>query len=369
MRSIRAFAALLTLVALSSRHDILAAQEPIAPAQAIDDTIEAGEAEAKEPARSLVEWNHYEGPFFTIRAGGGLLFDYAAYRQDDNSKQQLDLNPEFKVRDVRVLLKGRLKFKRQVTWSSGLMYDGPSGKWLVRETGIMVEVPEIWGHIFVGRTKEGFSLNKVMVGYAGWTMERATISDATIPILADGIKWLGYLPKAHLLWNLGFYGDSLSEGQSFSTYGRQVAGRLAWVHLLSNDSRRLIHVGINGRVGKPKDDVLRLRSRPETIPGPVLRRHRRVRRHGNHDDGDRSVLSARVLAVRHRVLSSESRRAPVGQSPVSRRRRRRDVAGHGRDAHLQHARRILQSGVTGAPRVSGRTGRLGARRTLLVHRS
>ena len=50
MRSIRAFAALLTLVVLSSRHDILAAQEPIAPAQAIDDTIEAGEADAKEPA-------------------------------------------------------------------------------------------------------------------------------------------------------------------------------------------------------------------------------------------------------------------------------------------------------------------------------
>ena len=31
-----------------------------------------------------------------------------------------------------------------------------------------------------------------MIGYAGWTMERATISDAIIPILADGIKWLGY---------------------------------------------------------------------------------------------------------------------------------------------------------------------------------
>jgi phosphate-selective porin OprO/OprP len=45
----------------------------------------------------------------------------------------------------------------------------------------MVEIPEIRGHLFVGRTKEGFSLNKVMVGYAGWTMERATTSDATIP--------------------------------------------------------------------------------------------------------------------------------------------------------------------------------------------
>ena len=80
------------------------------------------------------------------------------------------------------------------------MYDGPTDELLVRETGIMVAVPELWGHLFVGRTKEGFSLNKVMVGYAGWTMERSTINDATIPILADGIKWLGYLPKqAHPL--------------------------------------------------------------------------------------------------------------------------------------------------------------------------
>jgi phosphate-selective porin OprO/OprP len=279
---------LLALALLSSVPGLLAAQAPPnlqqatngatgaqstapgSPPPSIDDTIEAGEAEAKDPARRLVEWNQYEGPFFTIRFGGGVLLDYAAYKQDDNSKQQFDLNPELKVRDVRVLLKGRLKFRRQVTWSSGLMYDGPSDKWLFRETGVMVEVPEIWGHIFVGRTKEGYSLNKVMVGYAGWTMERATISDATIPILADGVKWLGYVPKAHLLWNLGFYGDSLSEGQSFSTYGRQLAGRVAWVHLLSNEGRRLIHVGINGRVGKPKDDVLRLRSRPEAFPAPYF---------------------------------------------------------------------------------------------------
>jgi len=266
-RYLRVLLSVASVFMFGARDRTLHAQEP-----AIEDTIEAGEAEAKEPRRSLIDWNHYEGPFFTIRAGGGVLYDYAGYSQDANSRQQLDLTPESKVRDVRVLLKGRLKFPftRQITYSSGLMYDGPSGKWLVRETGIMVEVPEIWGHIFVGRSKEGFSLNKVMVGYAGWTMERATISDATIPILADGVKWLGYLPKQHLLWNLGFYGDSLSEGQSFSTYGRQIAGRFAWVHLLSEDGRNLIHLGISTRFGKPKDDVLRLRSRPETFPAPYF---------------------------------------------------------------------------------------------------
>jgi phosphate-selective porin OprO/OprP len=36
----------------------------------------------------------------------------------------------------------------------------------------MVDVPELWGRLFIGRTKEGISMNKIMVGYYGWTMER-----------------------------------------------------------------------------------------------------------------------------------------------------------------------------------------------------
>ena len=36
----------------------------------------------------------------------------------------------------------------------------------MRQTQIMIAVPEIWGDISVGRSKEGFSLNKVMIGLA-----------------------------------------------------------------------------------------------------------------------------------------------------------------------------------------------------------
>jgi phosphate-selective porin OprO and OprP len=236
----------------------------------IDDTIEAGEADAVVPVRKLVSWNEFDGRFFSIRVGGGLLYEYAAFSQDENSTAQIDLTPEAKVRDTRLLLKGRLKFRRAVTWSAGLMYDGPTDEWLVRETGVMVEVPEISGHLFVGRSKEGFSLNKIMVGYAGWTQERSTISDATIPILADGIKWLGYAPKIHLLWNLGAYTDWLSEGQGFSTYDNQFVGRVAWLPYLSGDGGRLFHLGVNLRYGHPNEGELRLRSRPEAFPSPYF---------------------------------------------------------------------------------------------------
>jgi phosphate-selective porin OprO/OprP len=87
------------------------AQDPAAPPtgpqpQALDDTIEAGEADAEDPVRRMVNWNEFDGRFFTIRVGAGVLYEYAGYSQDDNSKEQLSLTPDDKVRDVRVLLKG-----------------------------------------------------------------------------------------------------------------------------------------------------------------------------------------------------------------------------------------------------------------------
>ena len=43
-----------------------------------------------------------KGRFGSIRFGGGFLYDYAAYDQDANSKEQFpDLSPEWKMRDSR----------------------------------------------------------------------------------------------------------------------------------------------------------------------------------------------------------------------------------------------------------------------------
>lgn len=232
----------------------------------IDTTAEAGEP---EPRRRLVSWNEYEGPHFTIRFGAGFLYEVAGYAQDDASKEQFALEPDGKTRDFRLLFRGSFpSLPRKVTWSAGIMYDGPNDQWLVRQTGIQIAVPEIWGHIFIGRQKEGFSLNKVMVGYDGWTMERSTINDATIPILADGIKWMGYVPKYRFLWNVGYYNDFLSHKQSFSTHQYQVISRLVWLPII--DEKDVLHVGAMLRYGEPEDRKIQHRSRPEAFPGPYF---------------------------------------------------------------------------------------------------
>jgi phosphate-selective porin OprO/OprP len=216
----------------------------------------------------------FPGRFSTLKLGGGFLYEYAAYSQDADAKRQMDsagnvLEPAFDVRDFRITASGQLRTKRIISWKLGLMYDGPSRSWFVRETGVMIDVPEFWGKFFIGRTKEGFSLNKVMVGYAGWTMERQMAIDV-IPILADGVKWLGFLPKQRILWNAGIYTDMLSEGEGFSTYEWQFASRIGWLPVFSDADKRIVHVGLNYRYGEPLDGAIRLRSRPEADPAPYF---------------------------------------------------------------------------------------------------
>jgi len=240
------------------------------PDTSIAGGITAGEADAEPRRRQLINALNANLGFTTLRIGGGLLVDYIGYDQDSASREQFRLVSIGKLRDARVLLGGRFNTARPFTWQLGAMYDVPTKKWLVRQSGLMVAVPEIWSHFFIGRAKEGFSLNKVMVGYDGWSMERQPFTDATVPLLADGIKWLGLTPDRHWFWNLGAFTDWLSEGQTFSSYNHQFVARLGWVPLVSDSVGTLLHIAMNFRTGDVNKDTMQLRSRPEAFPAPYF---------------------------------------------------------------------------------------------------
>jgi phosphate-selective porin OprO/OprP len=217
-------------------------------------------------------WRLFPGKFSSLKFGGGFLYEFAGFSQNAEGKAQMDslgteLKNAFAVRDFRITASGKLRSKRTISWKAGFMYDDANRSWFVRETGIMVGVPELWGSVFVGRTKEGFSMSKVMVGYAGWTPERQMALDV-IPILADGVKWLAFLPKQRIWWNVGIYTDWLSEGQSFSTYKWQTAARFGWLPVYSPGDNVVFHVGANCRYGQTKGGEIRVRSRPEADPAP-----------------------------------------------------------------------------------------------------
>ena len=130
------------------------------PLSSLDDTVDAGEMDddIDHAPREMARWNEYRGPHFTAKAGLGFLVNTAAYAQDGTSKEQIMMLPDQKLRDFRFVLGGSFpSLPRKVTWNVGVMYDAPTHSWLMRQTGIMVAVPELWGNIFIGRSKEGFS--------------------------------------------------------------------------------------------------------------------------------------------------------------------------------------------------------------------
>jgi phosphate-selective porin OprO/OprP len=234
----------------------------------VDTTFDAGQEDAVRPKRNMVKWNEFEGPISTIRFGYHFMYDFASYIQDDESKQQVVMSTDNGVRDFRVLAKGRFKTDRKITWTFGYMYDGVEDEWRFRQTGIQVAIPELSGEVFVGRTKEGFSLIKVMTGSFIWGIERSPTLDSFVPILADGIKYMGYYPRARILLNLGLYGDALSEKEKFSTYDRQFVARVAWQPVLSEETHAVAHLGAMTRNGIPDDGALREKSKPESYLAP-----------------------------------------------------------------------------------------------------
>ncbi|GAO43971.1 OprO/OprP family phosphate-selective porin [Flavihumibacter petaseus] len=219
--------------------------------------------------------NEFAGTYSTFRIGAGFIGDFTSYSESSTFKKQMDslnidLRPTYKTRDFRILASGRfLKSKRYLAWKFAYMYDGDKGVWMVRESGLTIGVPELFGHIFVGRTKEGYSMIKVMNGHSGLTNERQMALDP-IPILADGIKWFGYHQKTRIFWNLGYFNDLTSKGQGFSTFEWQYVGRVGWMPINNPKRKEFFHIAANLRYAKPFEGKFTVKSRPESNPTPQL---------------------------------------------------------------------------------------------------
>lgn len=212
-------------------------------------------------------WNEFDGKHLTARFGFGLLIDTANYLQDDVSEIQMPQNSAVQLRDFRLLLRGKFKFAPRIRYTLGYMYDGANDVWRFRQTGLIFELPELNGELFVGRTKEGFSTSKIMVGYNGWTNERAAANDAFLPILADGFKFTGRGFDGKFVYNLGWFSNAfVRSAQSYVKNDEQVTARAVWLPFSASENKTLLHLAVEGRHGLAKNGKQQYRSKPESFP-------------------------------------------------------------------------------------------------------
>jgi len=236
----------------------------------VDQKASAGDASPPdETERGFASWTEFAGPYATFRWGFSGMYDVATYSQDEKSKEQVgELDATGKWRDFRLVFSGRFPKVPWLTWKAGVMFDGPSQTWLVRESGLIFEVPH--GTIFGGRTKEGFSMVKHMVGTSIWGLERSPFLDGGIPIMADGVRWMGYTPSNNFVWNLAAYNEKFSQSRHAPYFDRQAVTRFAWLPLSVQQKGDMLHLGMNIRYADPQDDKLQFKARPESITAPYF---------------------------------------------------------------------------------------------------
>jgi phosphate-selective porin OprO/OprP len=263
---------MLLAIALGSSAVARAGSKP-APASApakepwLDTSINASEADEASLPSTRTKWNELDNRFFTFRLGGGYLYDAASYHQDAASKQQLDLVKSNGLRDLRLIGSGRLQFFPRLSYTIAYMFDAQNNLWRFRQTGLMLDLPELGGRFFLGRSKEGFSTNRFMVGYNGWTLERAAANDAFLPTLADGLRWVGHGFGGHLVYNLGGFADVLTPKQPYEKNDYVAAGRAVWLPF-SMQSTNLLHLAVEVRYGTALSGSLQYKSKPESFFAP-----------------------------------------------------------------------------------------------------
>jgi phosphate-selective porin OprO/OprP len=220
------------------------------------------------------DWNEVDFGFTTARLGVALMHDLATYSQDATGKAQMDsanvsLDAASKFRDFRFLASGQLNTKRPIIWKIAIMYDGDLENWTFRETGLLVGIPELHSNVFIGRSKEGYSMVKVQNGYSPWTNERQMSLDL-ISIMTDGIRWYGYLPKSGFLWSIGAFSNLLYGHSKFMLYEWTYSGRVGWLPIRENTDKKLLYLGSSFRYVKPDKEQIRVKSRPESNPAPYF---------------------------------------------------------------------------------------------------
>ena len=259
---------LLGIPGISRAQTSASADTAVATPALLDTTIAAGESDAQQPVkRGLNKYNEWDFGWTTFRIGYGFLVDFMTFVQDDAAEQQAKADPDIGLRDFRFIIKGKFKTERPFSWTAGVMYDDNTKDWHMRQTGLMFAVPEVWSNFFIGRTKEGYSQYKYMVGYDIWTIERSPFLDAFVPIMADGIKWIVSTPNHRWHVNLGWFNDTLSEHEKFATYDNQFVARLLYLPI-ATEKGNLVHVAVMGRDVEPDDDKFRAKAKPEAYLAP-----------------------------------------------------------------------------------------------------
>jgi phosphate-selective porin len=257
--------------------DLAVAQAQDAPRaeKAEPETQQQTDPKDTQPPPAPRPWNRLESKWVNAQAGGGIALDFVRYHQYDSSLQQVGDLTEFERPEIRALrlgVAGTFNFTKPWLWYVAGAYRGfdrgfdqsTQDAWALFDLSLTVPIEKL-GSVTVGKTKEPFSMERLMGGGVMPATERSMGIDALTSARNIGIQLGNHFAGKRMTWRGGVFNDWLFTEESFSASAIQYIGRLTGLPLNQPEGIGLLHLGISGRYSASNPRMIRFKNSPEVF--------------------------------------------------------------------------------------------------------
>ena len=213
-----------------------------------------------------------KSPWFTLKPGLSLLFDYNVISQDALNESYVGpMESQFDFRSARAMLRGTIGSGYKVSYLIAGEYRGfetsPDNNWNVTDVSLTFPLGTEDVKLTAGKTKETFGYE--MVGDAANLPQQERVLSPFFVSRSVGVKVFAVLGEGHRMTvSGGVFNDSWISSDELSRSGTDITFRLTGLAIDADEGRSFLHLGFALRYAGAEDGMLRFRGRPASNVTP-----------------------------------------------------------------------------------------------------
>jgi phosphate-selective porin len=214
------------------------------------------------------DYTSFDGRWFSTAFSVVPLVDYNAFVLDSDSKTQVgEQEDEWDLRTLRLMLRGRMKFRHAVDYLISVEVKGQdhvqTGTSKLGFTDLEFSTSVgMFGVLKFGKIKEPFVYE--MVGDAANLQQQERALNPFFASRGIGLRVLNTFAADSMSWSIGWFNDWWVADQQFEHSGNNFAARLTGVPYFSDEGSHFVHLGVGARYIGADDGTLQFRGRPES---------------------------------------------------------------------------------------------------------
>jgi phosphate-selective porin len=214
-----------------------------------------------------MRWSKTRNKWFSAKLGFAPILDYNAIYQDNDSENQVGpQESRWDIRSARVMLRGKINFKKKWSYLLSYEYRGLDRKEYQAAFGftdikLIIPIGE-HSELHVGKQKETFVYE--MVGDAANLPHFERLLNPFFNSRNNGIIYRHFLMKDRMTISAGVFnqwpGNDKDLDEGATTFTARVTGLPKW----ENEGKTFMHMGIGVRYVEAENGVIRLKGKNES---------------------------------------------------------------------------------------------------------